>query len=148
MLERAQPKLSRRLSRADTQEMNKRAKEIGERIRVAMENRKIDRGVLAQAMGMGGSGTGQYAKLAKLAIALGVTPNDLLGFGTGTDRELSIGAIEGALIALGHSPLEAAETAEVAAQVLDRPPAAGNPRERGQEVAGFLVGQFVDSKRR
>lgn len=98
-----------------------------------------------------GKSNRQYAKLARVAAVLRTTPNHLLGFDGGTERELLRGAIEGAYTGLGFPAAEAREFAEVFLRLIDRceadnldPPSA----DRGRILADYLVREFVDLKRR
>jgi transcriptional regulator with XRE-family HTH domain len=140
---------------AEAEELIKKAKEIGERIRILMEKRGMDHKTLARAVGITpnaitkivtGINTIQYAKLARLASVLGVEPNEILGYAPGAARELLRGVLEGAFQALGHSVLEANEIALKALEVLDTPSADSNSEVRGRNVAEFVIRQYLDSK--
>jgi len=142
-------------------ELNRKAEEIGERIRTFMRQKGVTHEELGKALGLtanavtqilSGRGTVQYAKLSTLAEALGVEPNDILGFTAGSGRELLTGALEGTLLALGFSHVEAAELSLIVLKVLDTPLGdhldTATPRHTGKVIAEFLVREHVDSKRR
>jgi transcriptional regulator with XRE-family HTH domain len=139
-----------------SEELNKKAEEIGERIRQIMADRKLDHKKVGDLYGttpnavtkmLGGNSTMQWAKLAKLAPALGTDPNDILGFGKGSERALFRGALKGIAQALGRSDEEAYQIALIALEVLDRRSSGVNQEESARSVAEFLIRQFVDLKR-
>ena len=144
----------------DESELNRKAEEIGERVRTFMRQKDMTHDELGKALGLtanavtqilSGKGTVQYAKLSNLAEALGVEPNDILGFPSGARRNLLSGALEGTLLALGFSHDEASELSLIVLQVLDTPLTghldAASPKHTGKAIAEFLVHQYVDSKR-
>jgi transcriptional regulator with XRE-family HTH domain len=121
----------------DETELNRKAVEIGERVRTFMRRKGMNHNELGKALGIGGNavtqflsgkGTVQYAKLSNLAGVLGVDPNAILGIVPGSSRELLLGAIEGALIALNFSQAEAIEIAAIVLQVIDTPSSSASPK--------------------
>jgi transcriptional regulator with XRE-family HTH domain len=142
-------------------ELNRKAEEIGERIRTLMRQKGMDHDALGKALGItgnavtqivGGKSTVQYAKLSNMADVLGVEPNDILGFPSGSQRDLLMGALEGTLLALNFSHVEASEISLIVLRVLDTPSGAhldtASPKHTGKVIAEFLIRQHVDAKRR
>jgi transcriptional regulator with XRE-family HTH domain len=141
---------------AEAEELEKLAREIGERIRILMEKRGLDPNTLASAAGLPpnavlnivtGKSTMPYAELSRLTVALAVEPNEILGFVPGRTRELLRGVLEGAFQALGHSAVEANDIALKALELLDRPSAESNSEERGRNVAEYVIRQYLDSRK-
>ena len=150
----AQHKLS---DMVGAEELTRKAKAIGAKIRALMAERGIKTNAeLGEKLGitgnavtkiLGGSNTLSYAKLGRLAEVLETDPNTILDFDGGKGREAFRGAVEGALLALGRSRVEAEEIAAIALRVIGTPSTEGNPADNCRPVAEFLVRQFVDSKR-
>jgi len=145
----------------DEADLNRKAEEIGERIRMFMRHKGLSQEALGKVLGvtgnavsqiLSGRGTLQFAKLSNLADALGVEPNDILGFPSGHGRHLLMGALEGMLLALDFSHEEASELSLIVLRVLDTPSGAhldtSTPKHTGKVIAEFLTRQFADSKRR
>jgi transcriptional regulator with XRE-family HTH domain len=143
----------------DEAALNRKAEEIGQRIRALMNRKNMDHKALGEALGitgnavtkiLGGSSTTQYAKLSNLADVLGVDPNEILGFAPGSSRELLLGALEGTMLGLQFPPVEAEEIALIVLRVLETPSSShlstASPRHTGKVIAEFLIRQHVDSK--
>jgi len=76
-----------------------------------------------------GEGTLQFAKLRRLAEALGVSPNEILSeSAAGTQDKGLLAVLEGSYRVAGLPPLEAQELARIVAEV------AGEPVDEGSEV--------------
>jgi transcriptional regulator with XRE-family HTH domain len=127
-----------------------RAEKIGERIRVLMRRKGMDQKTLGAALNItgnavsqivSGKSTGQYVKLGHLAAILGVDPNAVLGFPSGSSREMLLGALEGCLLGLEFSTSEAEEIAAIVLEVIDAPHSAhtATPRQTAKILAEFLV---------
>lgn len=134
-------------------ESKSKAKEIAGTIRERLKKLGWTQPELAEKLGikpnsvtkmLGGDSTLAFAKLANLAQILSTTPNDLLGFGRSYQQERLLGAVQGAVQALGHSREEADEIASTVLEIIDRPLDEGsNPQEQARIIANFLVRQYV-----
>jgi len=139
-------------------ELKSKAKEIADTIRQRMEDIGWTQADLAEKLGIkpnsvtkmlfgASTRTFAFAKLANLAEILSTTPNDLLGFGRSYQQERLLGAVQGAVQALGHSREEADEIASTVLEIIDRPLDEGSsPQEQARIIANFLIRQYVDSK--
>lgn len=143
----------------DSSDLKLCALEIGGRIDAFIKADQRSQAEIAAELGVkedtlkkirAGKSNLQYAKLAQLAVVLRTTPNRILGFEGGADRELLKGALEGTYAALGHPVAEAEEFALVFLGMLDTPEGGGPvaPADKGRVLAEFLIRQFVDLKRR
>jgi transcriptional regulator with XRE-family HTH domain len=141
-------------------DLTRKAEEIGERIRTFMRHKGMTQEQLGAALGLtanavaqilSGKGTVQWAKLSNFADVLGIEPNDILGFPP-RGRDLLMGAVEGMLLALNYSHVEASEISLIVLRVLDTPSGAhldtASPKHTGKVISEFLVRQYVDAKRR
>jgi transcriptional regulator with XRE-family HTH domain len=106
------------------------AAQVGRRIAELRNERGLSNEKIADAMGvalitvkkiMGGTGTVQFAKLKRLARALGVTPNDILEVGEGENLDVLFAAVEGSYRVLGLSERDAKALARRIREVYEEP---------------------------
>lgn len=90
-----------------------------------MDEKGLTRAALAKRLGktedavkklLAGQAQVQFEKLTELAIALGTTPNTLLGFSEAGDREALLAALAVSYETLGLDPLTAQELSEIVLQ--------------------------------
>lgn len=115
----------------DSKDIDPRARDIGVRVSKFRKAAKITAPHLASLLGVqkdavnriqSGRNLSQWLKLADLATLLKVTPNDLLGFNSVTDREVVRAALEASYQALGLNEDEVRILAESILTVIDEPP--------------------------
>lgn len=111
--------------------ISQEAKAIGDRIKHFRDARGMSNAELGEAIGLGenavikinsGESCTKYADLAGLAKALGVTPNDILGFPSNVGSAELRGAIAASYVPLGLSMIAADKLARTVLSTLEGPP--------------------------
>lgn len=98
---------------------------------------------------MEGKNVTQFIMLGELAKVLGVTPNDLLDFPVGDEREAVKGVVEAVAEHFGMPLDEAQELAEAVAKVLDTHAirnSGSSRRDNARSVVRFVIEEFFRSK--
>ncbi len=147
----------KRSQMATTSEREKKEKEIAAEItRLIAANKPSEAALLAcghskhtvEAIRKG-KNVANYAKLAELATVLKSTPNEILGFPIGENREVVIGLLQGMAIALGKPLEQAVPLADIVAAKLDSPSVRSNhtsPRDSARTLAEDVIAQFFVPK--
>lgn len=136
---------------AATKDFRQEARRIGARIRQIREANKLgleDVGRVYKTgpdairhIEAGQSGSDGFVKLARLAIALKSTPNEILDFKKIDERERFQGILEGVALAFGLPLTQAQALADIVLEALDSPDM-GNAGLSAQDTARS-IGAFV-----